>query len=85
MGVALKSFTALRALAYQRHTGSARFAEAGGLMSYGSSIEEMHRQVGNYTGRILKDAKPAARHRDLDRSEGAGQSQAEQVGAGRLA
>ncbi len=34
------------------------YPEAGGLMSYGTSLEEVFRQFGVYAGRILKGAKP---------------------------
>jgi putative ABC transport system substrate-binding protein len=35
------------------------FAAAGGLMTYGGSLRDMHRQLGVYAGRILKGEKPA--------------------------
>jgi putative tryptophan/tyrosine transport system substrate-binding protein len=39
--------------------GVREFVEAGGLMSYGTNIPDMFRQVGVYTGSVLKGAKPA--------------------------
>jgi putative ABC transport system substrate-binding protein len=33
--------------------------EAGGLMSYGTDLADSFRQIGVYTGTILKGAKPA--------------------------
>ena len=35
------------------------YPEAGCLMSYGTSLAEVFRQLGNYIGRILKGAKPS--------------------------
>jgi putative tryptophan/tyrosine transport system substrate-binding protein len=39
--------------------GRREFAEAGGLMSYGTTLTGSFRQVGIYTGQILNGTKPA--------------------------
>jgi ABC-type uncharacterized transport system substrate-binding protein len=52
--VALAARHAVPALYHRRE-----FTAIGGLISYGPSLPEVYYQVGDYTGRILKGAKPA--------------------------
>jgi putative ABC transport system substrate-binding protein len=39
-------------------TSTEGFAADGGLISYGTSINEANRQLGVYTGRVLKGTRP---------------------------
>jgi putative ABC transport system substrate-binding protein len=34
------------------------FVAAGGLMSYGADLEDVYREAGHYTARVLKGEKP---------------------------
>jgi putative ABC transport system substrate-binding protein len=52
--IALAARRALPAIYFRRE-----IAEAGGLMSYGSSTAELYGQMGSYAGKILGGANPA--------------------------
>jgi putative tryptophan/tyrosine transport system substrate-binding protein len=51
--VALAAHRAIPAICYLKD-----YPAAGGLLSYGTSLADALRLVGNYTGRILKGEKP---------------------------
>jgi putative tryptophan/tyrosine transport system substrate-binding protein len=52
--VTLAARHALPAVYFRRE-----FAEIGGLVSYGTSVDNMHELIGIYTGRVLKGEKPS--------------------------
>ncbi len=52
--IKLASLHAIPTIFYSRE-----YVVVGGLMSYGASFADSYRQIGTYTGRILKGAKPA--------------------------
>ena len=51
--IALAARQAIPAIYYLR-----AFSQAGGLLSYGSNLADMYRQVGTYTGRVLNGERP---------------------------
>ena len=55
----MASMIRLRAVRARLHRDSEEFADAGGLISYGTSLTEQYRETGRYTGRVLKGENPA--------------------------
>jgi ABC transporter substrate binding protein len=55
----LSDFLPIGGAPFLRRIFDREFVEAGGLMSYGTDIADVFRQVGVYTGQILKGAKAA--------------------------